>query len=187
MSIFKTTLQKELKKLDKEYNTDDLKKLPEYKLKVLEANKKYNNISDYEYELETTKILNKDKSEKELKVLELDLMLKYKKIEPVEYCKTKYDILEKPWYTYTMNCDEENNYEEPRVEMIYNKTFIKVLKEKGYFGDSDEEVIESYLKQLYASQLGDEITDFIEDQETEKTTIRTAIRTDIGDNKTIVG
>ena len=80
MIFSKTTLQKELKKLDKEYNTEDLKKLPEYKLKVIELNKKYNNISDYEYELEKTKVLNREKTDKELKVMELDLMLKYKRI-----------------------------------------------------------------------------------------------------------
>ena len=186
MIFLTTTLQKELKKLDKEYNTEDLKKLPEYKLKVIELNKKYNNISDYEYELEKLKVLNREKTDKELKVMELDLMLKYKRIDPVEYCKKKYDILEKPWYSYTMNCDEENGYEEPRVEMVYNQTFIKVLKDKGYFGDSDEEVIESYLKQLYASQIKDEITDYIDDQE-EQTHIKTPIRADIGNNRKIVG
>ena len=55
-----------------------------------------------------------------------------------------------------------------------------------YCSSDDEEVIESYLKQLYASQIKDEITDYIDGQE-EQTHIKTPIRTDIGNNRKIVG
>jgi hypothetical protein len=155
-SLFKPTLEKELKKLDKKYPTPDLKKLSEYKIKQLEINKQFNNITDCEYEIAINNILNKDKGDIELKVQELDILLKYRQISGIEYCKKKNDFLGKPWAAFRTNFDENANIDNPEIEVVYNKCFVEKLRNQGLPGDSDEEVVDQWLKYFFIAQLEQE-------------------------------
>ena len=186
--LFKKTLQKELKKLEKKYDSVELKKLPEYRLKVLDIRKQFKDISDYDYDIGTSKIINENKDKSEKEVAELNIMLKYNKITPTDYCIKKYDALNLPWYHIEYNYDPEKieDIDQVPIEVEYNKTFIKLLKEKKYIGDSDEEVIDDWLKTVYQNQLDiEDINDMLDKGTT--TTIKTPVSHTNKDGVKIIG
>lgn len=137
------------------YNTMEKKKLPLYKLSFLDLQKQYNLIDEYEYEIETSHIINENKPETEIKIADLEIMLKYNKINEIEYYKEKNDILGKPWVAIKTNYDENNNPDNLEIEVVYNKTFIKNMKRKGYSGE-EEDIVEQWLKLFFMANLEEE-------------------------------
>lgn len=163
------------------YNTKEKRKLPLYKISFLDLQKKYNLINDYEYEIETSHIINENKSENDIKISDLEIMLKYNKINEVEYYKEKNDILGKPWVAIKTNYDENNNPDNLEIEVVYNKTFIKNMKRKGYSGE-EEDIVEQWLKLFFIANLEEEDFSLL-DNENQKEYFT---RTKLNDNTTLI-
>ena len=148
------------------YNTEEKRKLPLYKLSFLELQKKYKIIDDYMYDLETSRVLNEDKSNEDKQIAELDVMLKHHKITSIEYYKQKNDLMKKPWVAIKTNYDEETNPDNLEVEVVYNKTFIDSMKKKGFPGETDEEIVDQWLNAFFISNIDEnDLAMMIEDSE----------------------
>lgn len=155
---------KERSLLNLDYDTDELKKIPEYKLKKLNIDKKYNCIDDFQYELELNNINFDNKSENDVKLQELEIYLKYKKITGIEYCKQKNDILGKPWVAIKTNYDEETDPDNMEVEVVYNNKFIESMRAKGLPGSTDEEIAGQWLKLFFIANLEEDDIKMINDE-----------------------
>lgn len=159
-----TGQEKDRNLLALDYNTEELQKLPEYRIKKLDIDKKYNLIDDFQYEIELNTInhFNKPQSEKEL--AELEIYLKYKKISGIEYCKKKNDILGKPWVAIKTNYDENVDPDNMEIEVVYNKKFIESMRAKGLPGETDEDIAEQWLKLFFIANLEEEDLSMINDE-----------------------
>lgn len=159
-----TGQEKDRNLLALDYNTEELQKLPEYRIKKLDIDKKYNLIDDFQYEIELNTInhFNKPQSEKEL--AELEIYLKYKKISGIEYCKKKNDILGKPWVAIKTNYDEKVDPDNMEIEVVYNKKFIESMRAKGLPGETDEDIAEQWLKLFFIANLEEEDLSMINDE-----------------------
>lgn len=152
--------------LSLKYNSESKKRLPMYKLSFLDLQKEYNLIDDFEYELETTKVLNQDKSEIDKQLAELEIKYKFKKIDNIEYIKRKNDIQHKPWVAIKTKYDEDNNPDNLEVEVVYNRTFIEKMRQRGLPGDTDEEIVDQWLKIFFIANLEeDDLSSLFEDDE----------------------
>lgn len=145
----KPSLSRDLECLNVEYDSDVLRLMPEYKLKVLELEKKYNAITEYDYDVKTTKILMKSDDIKDLNLELLEIDYKHKKIDELEYLKRKNDLLNNPWAVFKMNYDEKSDSSNMGIEVVYNKCFIDKLQNMGYTGLSEDDIIESWLSQVF--------------------------------------
>ena len=159
-----TGQEKDRNLLALDYDTEELQKLPEYRIKKLDIDKKYNLIDDFQYEIELNTInhFNKPQSEKEL--AELEIYLKYKKISGIEYCKKKNDILGKPWVAIKTNYDEKVDPDNMEIEVVYNKKFIESMRAKGLPGETDEDIAEQWLKLFFIANLEEEDLSMINDE-----------------------
>ena len=135
----------------------------------------------YVYEDETTLATRQELQEAKNKISDLEIMLKYNKINEVEYHKEKNDILGKPWVAIKTNYDENNNPDNLEIEVVYNKTFIKNMKRKGYSGE-EEDIVEQWLKLFFIANLEEEDFSLL-DNENQKEYFT---RTKLNDNTTII-
>lgn len=155
--------------LSMEYGTAELKKLPMYRLKFLDLEKKYGIIDNYTYDVETIKVLYENKSKEVLDIALIENDYKHKKIDKLEYIKRSNDAKGKSWVAIRTNYDEENDEDNMEIEVVYNKTFIEHMRKKGLPGDTDEEIAEQWLKLFLISNLDeDDIAMLSEDDEEEK-------------------
>lgn len=168
-----------------EYDTEDLKKLKEYRIKKLEIDKKYNKISDMDYDIELCHLNINNKSENDVKIEELEILLKYNKINGVEFCKQKNDILGKPWVAIKTN-PEISDDDDLEIEVAYNKTFIKKMKSRGLPGDTDDEIAEQWLKLFFMANLDDDDFQMFEENDDNNETKPSRIRK-IDDKSTFIG
>lgn len=167
--------------LARKYNTEEKRKLPIYKLSFLELERKYDNLSEYDYKFESLVILNADKPKNELEEMLLKLQLEYKKITEVEYYKQINDLYNKPWVALKTKYDEKIDSDNMELEVEYNKTFIENMKKKGLPGSSDEEIVEQWLKLFLMANLEDDDLALLYENEMNKEP--THIK--IGDNKVL--
>lgn len=157
--------------LSMKYNTAELKKLPDYKLKFLNLQKEYGIIDDYTYDVDTIKILNENKTKEELEIALIDNELKHGKIDKLEHIKRVNDAKNKPWVAIKTNYDEDIDEDNMEIEVVYNQTFIKNMRKKGLPGDTDEEIAEQWLKLFLISNLEeDDLALLYNEDEEEKQT-----------------
>lgn len=142
--------------LNKEYNTETLKKTKEYRLKLLDIKLEYDNITQYDFDMEKTRILGEDKQPIDLEIDLLTMKYHHKKIDWIEYCKQKNDIQGKPWVAIRSNDDMEANPDAIQIELVHNNEFINYCKRLGIQGDSDDEISENYLKWFFISNIDDD-------------------------------
>lgn len=154
--------EKDRELLALEYDTDDLKKLKEYRIKKLEIDKKYGKINNIDYDIELCRLNIDNKSDTDVKIEELGILLNHRKIDGVEYCKQKNDILGKPWVAIRTNPEQEYS-STLEIEVTYNKTFITKMKEMGFPGDTDEEIAEQWLKWFLVSNIEEDDLQMIDD------------------------
>ena len=127
-----------------------------------------------------------NKSETEQKISELDIYLKYDKINNIEYCKKKNDILGKPWVAIKTDYDEKNDPDNLEIEVAYNKTFIEKMRQKGLPGDTDEEIAEQWLKLFMIANLEEDDLRMVDDEYAEDSK-SIVTKKKIGDNMIIMG
>lgn len=159
-----TGQEKERNLLALDYDTVELQKLPEYKVKKLNIDKKYGLVDDFQYDLEMTSINYESKSKEEKDLAELEIYLKYKKISGIDYCKKKNDILGKPWVAIKTNYDENVDPDNMEIEVVYNKKFIESMRAKGLPGETDEDIAEQWLKLFFIANLEEEDLSMINDE-----------------------
>lgn len=152
-----------IKKLNKRFPTNEMKQLDEYKLNKLKIDNKYNKISDYDYEIKCSEILNTHKSPVKQKTDILNIKKKYKKISDIDYLKEVNDINGKEWFQVYTKIDD--NDEEMSFMVEYNDTFLNNLSQKGFIGTPDE-MVDKWLRLWFVSMLDEsDINDIMEKQE----------------------
>lgn len=159
----KASFERDLECLNIEYDSDSLKMLPEYEMKLLELKHNYHKIDDYTFDCEKEKILLKNSDKTELKLKLLEISYNHKKIDELEYNKEKNDILGKPWAVFKMSYDENIDNNNADIEIVYNKCFIDKLQKMGYTGNSEDDIVEAWLSQVFAENIrsGDFISDMV--------------------------
>ncbi|MCS7316763.1 MAG: hypothetical protein NZZ41_00370 [Candidatus Dojkabacteria bacterium] len=140
--------EKERKILDILYENDEERK----NLENLKLDLKYGKISEYDYQKRLSIIKNKN-DEDLLKLEILELNFKYKKISKYDYEKEKAEILKKPW----VGVSPESGFDETKgkngflLSLDYNSYFIEMLRESGYTGKNDNEIIDNWFKDVMLS------------------------------------
>ena len=175
--MFRPTYEKELKKLDKKYPYKESK---EYKELLVELNFKYKKIDEYTKFKQLIELEYSDnEKERELKLLELNK--KFQKIDQLEYEKRLNDINKNPWAKIHFNYNEEEDPGNIQTEIVYNEYFIKKLQEQGYIGNSNDDIVQSWLSQVFAANVDPSDLNF--DGEMSKTFVKSKTI----DGKKIVG
>lgn len=180
----KKTYESELEDLDKEYgNNPERLKMPAYILRKADIDKKYNKIDDYQYDETVIQASAAFKSVEEKEEELLKNKLKHKKIEPLDYEKAINDLHQNPWAKVHFNYDESNDPTNIQTEIVYNDYFIKKLIKQGYSGDSNEAIIQSWLSQVFASNIDEgDLIQNVSDSSNNK-----FVKTQVIEGKKIVG
>lgn len=110
----------------------------EHKRVLLEINYKHKKISENEYEIQRIELLSG--IEKQYQTLKL--LLEQGDITEVEYRKEISTLENKPFFDFNIFYEDG----ELELETYYNSLFIKYLKKNGYNGDTDEEIIDWYVR-----------------------------------------
>ena len=166
-----------------DYDSETLRNTDEYKLKKLDIDKKYNKISDLDYDLNANDVLEKDSTKKQLK--KLDILKKYGKIDSLEYNKKYNDMLGKPWVAIKTNYDEETDPDNLEIEVAYNNTFITNMRKKGLPGETDEEIAEQWLRLFLIANLEEDDLNMVRDNDSEDDKPAVS-KKKIGDNATFI-
>lgn len=117
----------------------------EYQYKKLRLDVKYDHIDKVEYEYEKLKVDHPDDKSQEYLLGKLELDWKNKKIEEEnEYKKEKATLNNEPWVTIVGEFDAAKGLSGLGVELDWNDLFINELKESGYTGLTDIELIRQY-------------------------------------------
>lgn len=152
--FFKKTYESELRKLNKRYPYKENK---EYRQLIVDLDYRYGKIDEYTKCMKLIEVeFEKDEKEKELRILELDK--EYGKVDELEYEKKLNDINKNPWAKIHFNYDEKTDPTNMQTEVVYNEYFIKKLQNMGYSGDSEDDIVEAWLTQVFASNVSS--TDF---------------------------
>ena len=170
--------------LSQKYNSDEMKKLPFYKLSFLKLQKDYNIIDEYTYDVESTKILTEDKTKEEQDIALLNIERKHNKIDDLEYTKRYNDAKGKSWVGIHTDYDADSDEDNMELEVVYNKTFIENMKKKGLPGNTDEEIAEQWLKLFLIANLDEDDLGLLSDEEESKSE-QYITREKIG-NKTVI-
>ena len=134
----------ELDRILLKINFDD-KEDKEFQYKKLKLDIKYNHIEQEEYEYEKLKIDMPNSESKEYLLAKLELDWKNKKIkEKREYEKEKATLNDEPWVTITGEFDPKEGLNGLGIELDWNDLFIEELREEGYTGLTDLELIRQY-------------------------------------------
>lgn len=147
--MFKKTYEKDLLKLDKKYPYKDNK---EYKELKIELDFKYNKIDEYTKLKQLIEIEYEDDDKaRRIKLLALDKQ--YHKIDDLEYEKQMNDIEQNPWAKIHFNYNEAEDPGNIQTEIVYNDYFIKKLQEQGYAGNSNDDIVQAWLSQVFAANV----------------------------------
>ena len=149
----------EMGMLDLQYDSPELKQTDEYKLKKLKLQNSYEEISDYDYAIQSYMIVNKDKTINEKKIGQLDIQLRYGQIEQSDYEIQKAQLENRPLALVRLIYDKETNPDEGYFDVKFNKLFVSLLKSRGYAGSNDDEIVDQWVDLQYksvAASLSDE-------------------------------
>ena len=136
----------ELESLELRFYTPELKETDEYKLTRLDILKRYNRISDVEYEEQSFDILNKNKSVSEKKIASLEIQYRHGDIDQITFECEKAQVEGKGIGFVCLRYDAQIDPDNAWFEVRFNKLFIKKLREKGFVGDDDNDVADNWMK-----------------------------------------
>lgn len=153
-------------------------------LEELLIDKKYKHISDEEYERKFAQVVIKD--ELLLKIANLDISLKYNKINQNEYEKEKATLNDQPWVGIKdSEFDHKLGTSGFTFELDFNEQFIKMLTQNGYRGKTEEEIVESWFNDLCSTiALEDGLFENPEDAQSMVMSLPKVNKTVIGPGKT---
>lgn len=156
MLIFKrkTPYEKEIDKWEKTYPDPLLREYnPQCMIDLANINFKHHKIDEYEKDKRCIEAMSHEWTieHKEEELLKIDL--KYNKIDDIEYEKRLNDIRKNPWAKIHFSYDESGDPTHIQTEVIYNEYFIKKLEKMGYSGETEDDLVESWLSQVFASNI----------------------------------
>lgn len=131
----------EVKKIDITYPNKNNKM---YKMAILDLDKKFKNISDYEYEIKFNDLVY-EKDTKEWQHKKNDIDLKFGKITEHAHEKCKLTIEGEPYFSVVSEKYDNGKIE---FELDWNTIFIKKLKEEGMVGYTDQQMVDLYFKEI---------------------------------------
>lgn len=110
---------------------------------------KHTQMSPYEFAVETVKIDHPDENSKERRLALLEIEKEHGKIEGKPYEKALATINEEPWIGiindgYDLNQGLNGVY----FEFDWNDYWIKYLQIAGYYGESDEAIVEQWFNDV---------------------------------------
>lgn len=112
-----------------------------HKFSELNLKKEYHKITDEHYDECVIEMMN-DGLDKKLKALEFSF--KYHHITEMEYEKEKHTLMKEPWFNFDADLDKETG--EISLSFDYNEYFCKLLRDEGYPGITNDDVIDSYIR-----------------------------------------
>lgn len=149
-------------------DNDDPEKEKKKKIEILNLQKKYGDIDDFEYEIKLAEINNLDPEKMEEEKNEI--LFKYKKIDELEYERNKANIRKEPWIKIISEFITEINGK-PKLgfKFEWNEYFIKYLEENGYSGFSEEAIVDKWFTDIVKSNIFSEFEeDVIQEYEMRK-------------------
>jgi hypothetical protein len=130
-------------------------------IKKLRARHQRSLISEYELDVETTKLTNPVPGQtRELALL--DVEHKHNKITQLQYDKQRAEILEEPWVAMPNISWDPADPAKSFFELDYNTHFVDYLRQNGYEGVADEQIVEAWLTDICRAVA----TDFVETGDT---------------------
>jgi len=118
----------------------------ELKNRINYLNKEYNKITLLEFQREDAYI-NYTGKELDLRILEVEM--NEGKLTDLEYDKQKATINGEPWvHILNITPDSTDNPSHGNMELDWNDKFVEDLRESGYEGASDEQVVDLWLVDL---------------------------------------
>jgi hypothetical protein len=128
----------------------------EKQLKTLVVKRKYEKITEYDFDIETTKLKF---TGDDLVLALLDIEYKHHKIEKQAYEKQSATIRKEPWVSMPDISWNPQDPSQSYFELDYNDEFVSFLKNHGYNGLTDEMVVEKWLNDVCRSVAEDFISD----------------------------
>ena len=140
-----SSYEKETEELEMRFNSDELRKTDEYQLNKIRIEKEYGKLSDLEYDMRAAEILYKNSSEKERSIAYLDVQRKHGLIDKQDYINKTKEINGEPYAA--IKFEYENNGDGGMlVTSIYNKPFVELLKNLHYEGNTEEELVDGWVR-----------------------------------------
>lgn len=120
----------------------------QYKKRIIAIYHIFDLINDYEYDsriidINYDSVIDKDR----YKRAKAEVDLNHEKISEREYEKIISTLDKEPWVYIEFIPDTENP-EGGAFDWDYNEFYIEALKEKGYVGTTDDEIMEDYLNNI---------------------------------------
>lgn len=125
-----------------EYDDDKIIK----ELKLLGIDKKYGLVSDYEHDKKYVEISCKDASDLEQELLTVEL--RHNKITALEYEKQTATLKKEPWVHADVRVPNARKPFQGYFDIDWNNYFIEFLESEGFTGETEEILIERWLKEL---------------------------------------
>ena len=140
-----SSYEKETEELEMRFNSDELRKTDEYQLNKIRIEKEYGKLSDLEYDMRAAEILYKNSSEKERSIAYLDVQRKHGLIDKQDYINKTKEINGEPYAA--IKFEYENNGDGGMLVIsIYNKRFVELLKKLHYEGNTEEELVDGWVR-----------------------------------------
>lgn len=125
------------------------------------------------------------KDEIKLNVRKLELDLQYENISKSEFKKQRATLLKEPYIEVIEIEHEPDNPRNCAFEFDWNLHWIELLQKSGYVGETEEDVVNEWLKDIYANVLIEESEELLETNRTiPMRTTRTTIQDKDGDDYT---
>lgn len=133
-------------------------------LALLDVRLKHKQINLYDYDVSYNKIKLKD--DPLLEEVLLDLELKHNRISKSEHDRKQADLRSEPWVSMPDIRWDPADPSRSYFELDYNEHFVSFLRNNGYKGVSDDQVVESWLTEVcraVAMDLAQEDPAFVSD------------------------
>jgi len=114
----------------------------------LEMEKKLGMIDDYSYDRQKVDISDKEDTEKQISLLEVDLA--HGKITKDQHDRKKADLLGEPWVSMPRINWDPSISSRTYFQLDYNEHFLEFLRENGYEGEEDD-VVSTWLNDICIS------------------------------------
>lgn len=136
-------------------------------IELLKIDRKYNYISKEEYDYKYIELEHNDNSEYSL--IKLNLDKKYGKIDEIEFQKTSASLKNEPWIgVISSEYKADIASDGFSFELDWNSGFVDMLRQEGYSGSTEEEIVEHWFEdkatEQYLSLLNEELDDGIDDE-----------------------
>lgn len=128
----------------------------ELQLVLLDLDRKYKNMSEYEYDIAKVKIQEKDELERNEKLAEVDF--KHGKTTEVEFRKAIADLHDEPFVHTDIEYDDENPGTGAFV-LDYNKHFVDYLLANGYSGEEEDDIVGAWFNDICKSVALEDLED----------------------------